>query len=320
MKKLAPISALITRMVPSKPEDMADTGPLSDELIFVSDTQQPMWVEQILLRSHNNKKATANILARLLHQKPKNLYMLGDIVSLGYSGSKWKKVDVFLDSCHRQGTAVSGIMGNHDVMGRRKKGEKNFQKRFPLHVRTGYVSITDSVAIVMLNSNFGTLTAEDEEVQKNWYLGIMAELDASDDVKAVIVCCHHSPFTNSKIVSSNKKVQQQFVPGYLNSQKAQLFLSGHAHAFEHFKLKGKDFLVIGGGGGLHQPLRKSLTSIEDFALHYKPRFHYLSVKRVENNLLVTSHFLRPDFTDFDTGISFSTGTPASNETNPGDAS
>ena len=280
------------------------------ELYFVSDTQQPMWVEQILLRSHNNRKATADILARLIKHNPKNLYMLGDIVSLGYSGSKWKKVDAFLESCQNQGTEVCAIMGNHDVMGRRKKGEKNFQKRFPGHVRTGYVSITDGVGIVMLNSNFGTLTTAEELEQKNWYKTKLAELDTSEDIKAIIVCCHHSPYTNSRIVGSNKRVQEQFVPDYIASKKAKLFLSGHAHAFEHFKIKGKDFFVIGGGGGLHQPLKNSVSGHMDFALHYKPKFHFLSVKSVDDHhLSVTSHFLKNDFSGFDTGFSFCTAVP-----------
>jgi len=279
---------------------------LLNELFFVSDTQQPMWVEQILIRAHNNKKATATILAKLLEQCPKNLYMLGDIVSLGYAGSKWKKVDAFLESCRSHGTAICAIMGNHDVMGRRKKGEKNFQKRFPVHVRTGYVSTTDGTAVVLLNSNFATLTSTEELAQRNWYQTTLSSLDDDEEIKAVIVCCHHSPYTNSRIVGSNKRVQEQFVPHYIQSKKAKLFLSGHAHAFEHFKIQGKDFLVIGGGGGLHQPLRKSVTSLADFAQDYKPKFHYLSVTRVDDYFSVTSHFLQNDFTGFDRGVCFNT--------------
>lgn len=274
------------------------------ELFFISDTQQPMLVEQILVRSHNNKKATAHILATLLLQKPKQLFMLGDIVSLGYADSKWKKVDVFLESCRSKGTAICGIMGNHDVMGNSKKGERNFQKRFPAHVRTGYVTMADGIAVVLLNSNFGTLTPAEQIFQNNWYTTTLNNLDAAEDVIGIIVCCHHSPFTNSKIVGSNKRVQQQFAAAYIEAKKTKLFLSGHAHAFEHFKVQGKDFLVIGGGGGLHQPLRKSITSLEDFARHYKPKFHYLSVKILPESLVITSHFLKPDFTSFDTGVSF----------------
>ena len=134
----------------------------------------------------------------------------------------------------------------------------------------------------------------------------MENLDKTDSVKAVIVCCHHAPYSNSKIVKCSSKVQEQFVPAYIQSKKAQLFITGHAHAFEHFKIKGKDFLVIGGGGGLHQPLNTAAGSLPDLAADYKPMFHYLSVKRSAEHLIITSHFLKNDFSSFDTGISFNT--------------
>ena len=282
------------------------------ELYFVSDTQQPMMVEKIILKPNHNLKATSNIFAAILKDKPTSLYMLGDVVGLGYANRKWKKVDRFLDSCRSQGTTVCGVLGNHEVMGRRKKGEQNFQQRFPMNVRTGYVSVTDSVAVVLLNSNFNALGASDEAKQAEWYKATLENLDKTDSIKAIIVCCHHAPYTNSKIVKCSDKVQQQFVPAYIESKKAQLFITGHAHAFEHFKMKGKDFLVIGGGGGLHQPLNATENNLADLAVNYKPMFHYLSVKRVADNLLITSHFLKDNFSGFDTGISFNTNLSVNN--------
>lgn len=232
--------------------------------------------------------------------------MLGDVVGLGFSNHKWKKVDLFLDSCRKQGTNVCAVLGNHEVMGRPKKGESNFQKRFPMNVRTGYVSVTDSVAIVLLNSNFKKLSTEDEKIQAGWYKSTMAVLETDSSVKAIIVCCHHAPYTNSKIVKCADKVQQYFVDEYIRSKKAQLFITGHAHAFEHFKVKGKDFLVIGGGGGLHQPLGDPAKGYNDAAADYKPMFHYLSVKRLGDKLFTTSHCIKTDFSGFDCGYSFNT--------------
>lgn len=287
-------------------------GYTSEELYFVSDTQQPMLVEKIILKPNHNKKATADIFDAILRDRPKSLYMLGDVVGLGFSNRKWKKVDKFLDSCRSQGANVCAVLGNHEVMGKRKKGEQNFQQRFPMNVRTGYVSVTDSVAVVLLNSNFNALSADDENKQRQWYQATMENLDKADSVKAVIVCCHHAPYTNSRIVKCSNKVQEQFVPAYIQSKKAQLFITGHAHAFEHFKVQGKDFLVIGGGGGLHQPLNNNTGSIPDLAVDYKPMFHYLSVKRTADNLLITSHFLNKDFSGFSDGISFNTPAKAEN--------
>ena len=273
---------------------------------FISDTQQPMMVEKIILKPTHNIKATSLLFSEILKTKPQSLYMLGDVVSLGFNNHKWKKVDRFLDSCRKENTTVCGLLGNHDVMGRKKKGEQNFDKRFPDNIRTGYVSVTDSVAIVLLNSNFSKLSAADKKKENDWYQSTLNALDTSNAIKAVIVTCHHAPYTNSKIVGSSSQVQQNFVTPYINSKKARLFITGHAHDFEHFKIMGKDFLVIGGGGGLHQPLDISEKRLPDMAAEYKPLFHYLSVQRVADELSVTSHFLKNDFATFGTGHSFVT--------------
>lgn len=295
-QKLLLLSIVITPFAFSFAQ--APATPPSKKIYFVSDTQQPMLVEKLWLKPNHNKQATASIFSSILKEKPASLYMLGDVVGLGSSNRKWKKVDLFLDSCRRGGTEVCGILGNHEVMGRSKKGEANFQKRFPMNVKTGYVSVTDSVAVVLLNSNFKKLSREDAAKQREWYKLTMASLDAADSIKAVIVCCHHAPYTNSKIVKCSNKVQDYFVNEYISSKKAQLFITGHAHAFEHFKMKGKNFIVIGGGGGLNQPLDKSDNCIPDLAAGYKPPFHYLSVERNGDALIVASHAIQDDFQNF----------------------
>jgi 3',5'-cyclic AMP phosphodiesterase CpdA len=279
---------------------------LGVEIAFTSDTQQPMWVETLLLRSNQNTRATDMVFDHILKRKPKALYLLGDVVSLGYSIRKWKRIDLCVNNCRIGGIEVHALLGNHDVMGRAQKGESRFQERFPDHVRTGYVSVTDSVAIVMLNSNFGTLTRTDQAKQQHWYESTLATLDSTEAIKTVIVTCHHPPYSNSKLVGSSKVVQERFVPAFLKSNKCSLFITGHSHAFEHFKMKGKSFLIIGGGGGLNHPLNTSVTKLEDIAADYKPMFHYLIVKRTHDQLQVTSYFLKTDFSGFEKGYTFKT--------------
>ena len=285
-----------------KPASQANS-PVID---FISDTQQPMMVEKLFLKANHNIKATGILFSEIIKTNPQKVFMLGDIVSLGYSNHKWKKVDEFLKDCRQENTQVTGLLGNHDVMGRRKKGERNFVKRFPLNVRTGYVSVTDSVAVILLNSNFSTLSVSDKKIQDDWYQKTLEMLDSSEAIKAVIVTCHHAPYSNSKVVGSSTQVQNNFVPAYLKSKKAKLFITGHSHNFEHFEISGKSFLVIGGGGGLHQPLNSSGNSIKDEAINYKPAFHYLSVKRVMNEIQVSSYYLKEDFASFELGYSFET--------------
>ena len=41
-------------------------------------------MENVYLKNNQNRKATATLFAELARQKPKTLYLLGDVVSLGY--------------------------------------------------------------------------------------------------------------------------------------------------------------------------------------------------------------------------------------------
>jgi UDP-2,3-diacylglucosamine pyrophosphatase LpxH len=276
-------------------------GSDSTDLYFVSDTQQPMFVETLVLKPHHNEKATAAIFSEFIRQKPRAVFMLGDVVALGFANHKWARVDRFLDSIRREGTPVFGLLGNHEVLGRDRKGEKNFQVRFPLNIKTGYVTIQDSIAIILLNSNFGALSSREKIFQDNWYRKTLESLDKSDSVLTIIVCCHHAPYTNSTIVHSSTSVQENFVPAFLQSGKAKLFISGHSHSFEHFNVSGKNFLVIGGGGGLHQPLDTSSTSIPDLARNFKPLFHYVRIRRQGTSLIIRSFYLKEDFIHFNPG-------------------
>lgn len=274
------------------------------ELIFASDTQAPMWIETLWLKPTNNRAATRSIFDNLALRNPAAVFLLGDVVNLGSSNRQWKPIDKYLDTLRSKDIKVMATMGNHEVMGRPKQGQRKFQKRFPDHVKTGFATVVDSVAVVLLNSNFGTLSEQEEQEQLDWYKGVLDGFDSDPSIKFIVSGCHHSPYTNSKIVGSSMAVRQRFVPLYLKSKKSKLFLSGHSHNFEHFKFEGKEFFVIGGGGGLHQPLRKGDGILQDLSQEYKPMFHYLSVRRHEDKLLLTSVRLKNDQSGFEDGKQF----------------
>jgi hypothetical protein len=278
------------------------SGNSKNLMAFASDTQAPMWVETIVLKSHNNRSATKKLFNDIEKRAPGSLFILGDVVNLGYSDRQWKPMDAYLQSLREKGIAVHAALGNHEVMGRSNVGQKKFQLRFPNHVKTGYVEIVDSVAIVLLNSNFGKLSKEENEFQIAWYQETLNKLDADSSIHFIISGCHHSPYTNSKIVGPSKDVQEKFVKPFLASAKSRLFLSGHCHGFEHYQREGKDFLVIGGGGGLHQPLKQGEGTLNDLAHNYKPLFHYITILRNGNKLDIKSYKLNSDHNLFEEGL------------------
>jgi hypothetical protein len=273
-------------------------------IAFASDTQQPMWVERIRLKSNHNQKATEMIFEDVDKERPSGFFILGDVVSLGYKNKTWTAIDRYIKHCAKDSIPVYATLGNHEVMLNTRRGTANFKMRFPMYNPAGYTEIIDSVAVVLVNSNFSKMTMAGILAQDNWYNDKIKKLDNDAAIKFIIVGCHHSPYTNSTIVKPSMQVRQNFIPAFINSKKCVLFVSGHSHNFERFDMQGKCFLVIGGGGGLHQPLyTKEVT--HDLAATYKPAFHYLLIRRSNDSLQVVSRQLNPDFSGFGNGMAFS---------------
>ncbi len=263
-----------------------------------------MWIEDVFLKSNRNTEATRILINDIAKRNPSQLYFLGDITNLSCRNNRWESIDSCLVICQSSGLPVHACLGNHELMKNKKEGEKNFQDRFPDHVNTGYTVVSDSVATVFLNSNFSKMEKSQIMKQDQWYKQELMTLDSSAAIKAIVVCCHHSPYSDSKLVGSSEPVQAKFVPLYLQTNKCKLFITGHAHLFQHFKIKGKDFLVIGGGGGLNHPQKTKPSGYTDLAKDYKPMFHYLTLSRNSNHLKVTSYRLKDDFSDVETGLIF----------------
>ncbi|MFN0014301.1 MAG: metallophosphoesterase family protein [Saprospiraceae bacterium] len=274
------------------------------EIAFISDTQAPMCVEKLFLKSNQNTLATELLFQDITQFKPRCLFILGDVVSKGPKEKKWTEIDRYLAAARTNGIPVYALLGNHDVMGNARKGEANFNKRFPDQVNTGFIKIVDSIAVVLLNSNFNTLSDEQQKQQQEFYTKTLATLEADPGVLCIIVTCHHPPYSNSKIVGCNETVQEQFVPLFKRAGKAKLFMTGHAHDFEYFRFYGKYFLTIGGGGGLHQPLKTGADRLPNEAGDYNPEFQYVLLKRTGTQLTITSKRLKADFSGVETGHSF----------------
>lgn len=271
---------------------------------FASDTQEPQWIEKLFLKADHNLEATQMIFKEISIRRPSALFILGDVVSSGKKVKAWKNIDKYMVQAAKDSIPIYATLGNHDVMFNAKRGMQNFKTRFPAYEPTGYVVVKDSVAVVLLNSNFKAMSSADIGKQNTWYQNKLNALDRDASVKLIIVGCHHSPYTNSKVVKPSVQVQQNFVVPFIKSTKAALFLSGHSHNYEEFKVQGKHFVVIGGGGGLHQNVKANNDVMNDVAEDYKPVFHYLEVTRKNDKLEVVSRQLKTDRSGFTDGRHF----------------
>jgi hypothetical protein len=268
---------------------------------FVSDTQSPMFPETLRLPRNNNEMARAKIFDSIVRWQPHSVFHLGDLVSLGFWSPSWEAIDAFVERLRALGTGFHPVLGNHELMLLKGSGEDEFQKRFPHATRTGYLRRAGPLAVVLLNSNFNVLSEEERATQLSWYQETLQDLEKDNTVGLVVVACHYSPYTNSKIVSPSAEVQESFVPPFLASVKARIFLSGHAHAAEHFQIDGKDCLVIGGGGGLQQPLLTGPDARWPDLFPQKTEkrmFHYIEGVITPRSATLTVRMLNDDFSSF----------------------
>lgn len=225
----------------------------SNVLLFISDTQQPMLIETIRLKTQENERMTQRLFTMIAKETTAAaLFHLGDITSMGMMNRYWRSFDTLRTLLP---FPVHAAFGNHEYFFVPSWGKEQMLKRFPSLEQSWYVKQYGRTAVIVLNSNFDRLSDEEKERQERWYRQTLTSLESDSSVTAVIVACHHSPLTNSSIVSPNEDVRRIFVRPFIGTKKGKAFLSGHAHTREHFRLEGKDLFVIGGGGGLQQPLK-----------------------------------------------------------------
>jgi len=272
----------------------------NNRIIFISDTQEPIWLETIILDRNNNLKARELLFSEIVNKKPNDLFHLGDIVAFGFDNREWKPIESYLTKFYKIGINFYPVLGNHELMIFPIAGLKNYLRRFPYSDTVGEIIHRGNIAIILLNSNISTLSQYEAETQLFWFEKKLEELERNLSINGVIVGCHHSPFTNSKIVNPDIYVQDNFVSIFLKYSKAKVFISGHCHAFEHFQVEGKDFLVIGGGGGLQQPLYIGVNQKWNdlFSSTQKRMFHFLELEVSKNHLVFSLNQIDSNFTSF----------------------
>jgi hypothetical protein len=273
---------------------------MSDEnaIYFLSDCQLPLAFEKLSFRAYRNGIGRDLLFADILGQHPGCLILLGDLIGLGSSARAWEPVNAFLSAARMDRCLVHAIPGNHEYLMNAEKGMHNYIKSFGRRQVMGYCIERGSLAIVMLNSNYNHVLPDEMMWQQIWFGEKMNSLDKDCAIKSIIVCAHHPPYTNSKVISPDRQVQEWFVPRFEQSPKTRAFLSGHSHNLECFRGKsGKRYVVVGGGGGLAQPLRNSnhALNIEREFFGDAPSFFYSVVIDNGENISMDIHGFDRDF-------------------------
>lgn len=215
--------------------------------LVVGDTQRTSHWEFWRERNDKERKYIADEITR---RDPAFVLHLGDLTTRGASEKHWQEFDRIHKTFCEKRIPYFPILGNHEFYGSHRKALRNYFQRFPHLGRKRWYSFTwKNLAILMVDSNFSTLTKQQIEQQDRWYSRELEKFETKPEIDFVIVCCHEPPFTNNRTIGPNKNVRGMFAEPFLRLKKTRLFLSGHSHSYERFQTGNKFFVVSGGGGG-----------------------------------------------------------------------
>ncbi len=251
----------------------------------IGDTQRTGIIE--VWRERNDLQREG-LMGQLNSAHPDALLILGDMVFYGSSSADWEYFDDLMKPIRRSGIPVYPLLGNHEYFGDDDDMLHSVRERFPTFDSTWYSLVIDSVAYVMLNTNYRDIGMKEMGRQHSWYMRTMHRYENADSVMFIVVCGHHPPYTNSTVVDDEDILQSYFVPAYMLSKKGAVWFTGHCHAYEHFYKGLKHFVVSGGGGGPRQRVLTGMYQqhIDMYEGGMVRPFHYCLVQRREKTLYV----------------------------------
>jgi hypothetical protein len=276
----------------------SEIDPARNHLILIGDTQATSHWE--FWRERNNEERKL-ILEEIGTRQPAFVVHLGDLTVRGSSKKHWQEFDD-LHKAWREKKKIPcfPILGNHEFYGNNQRSLNYYFERFSyLEYRRWYSFTWKGLGLILLDSNFSTLTPEEKNLQERWYLCELERFEKDEDIDCVIACCHEPPFTNSQVVGPNKQVEDDFANPFLRFGKTLFFFSGHAHTYERFGLKGKFFIVSGGGGGPRHKVKNDPVRHRYPDLFPGPElryFHACEIERSDTALIYKVLRLEPDRT------------------------
>lgn len=273
-------------------------------IAFIGDTQRTLWME---FWREQNDSIRQPLLSSIASHSPTAVMHLGDAVAWGADADAWNYFDEISSPLRTKKIPLLLTMGNHEYMGDTTAMWQHVRMRFPIYKQCLWYSTTiGSTSLVVLNSNKEDMSELQWQTQLQWLHATLDSLDANPMVRAVVLCSHHPPYTASTLVHNDPKciqVRDEFVPLYLTHRKTVLYISGHAHTYEHFKQSSnageKHFLVSGGGGGARQGRKAELCQLHDEVPHHVERtFHYVLVTEQPHSLQLTVRMWNSTERDF----------------------
>ncbi|MFA7327717.1 MAG: metallophosphoesterase [Candidatus Kapaibacterium sp.] len=284
----------------------------SNSLILIGDTQRTGWLESYLLFRESNDSVQFELFKKIasLDKKPSFIVHLGDMVFDASSDDDWRYFDRSTTAVRNENIPLVPVLGNHEYFGDSETGSLNITNRFPELKDSSWRSfLFKNIAFILLNSNTDIFD-EMSQRQNEWYNNELNRFDSDNEVKHIIVVTHQPPFTNGTGVGfgDDEFAKKNFVELFNKSKKAQLFISGHCHNYEHLLIDGKHFIVSGGGGGPRRSIDlegeyKDITNGEEKDKSIRD-FHFIEVTVLNDTLIFETHRYNKETNEWREGDEF----------------
>ena len=243
---------------------------------LVGDLQRTT-VWELMIGREQNDAEREKIIKNIALEKPGALILLGDMVSNGSDINTWFYLKNLLKPVIKENIPIIPVLGNHEYWGNDSAALYNAEQVFPVFQKSLWYSFRyGNIVFIILNSNRDNLSENKWSEQREWFKNELKYYDSDSEVKGIIVCLHHPPYSNSIVTGDNINVQNAFVQPFLNSKKTMAMITGHVHTYERFIKKGKTFIISGGGGGPRVLLKTGPNTHKDLVNLPSPRpFNYL---------------------------------------------
>lgn len=269
----------------------------ANSFILIGDTQRTGLLESNLLFRESNDSVQFELFKKItsLDKKPSFIVHLGDMVFDASSEDDWRYFDSSISVIRNKNIPIVPVLGNHEYFGDSETGSLNLTNRFPELKNSSWRSfLFKNIAFILLNSNTD-ISDEISQRQNEWYESELNRFDSDNEVKHIIVVTHQPPFTNGTGIGfgDDEFAKKNFVELFNKSRKAQLFISGHCHNYEHLLIDDKHYIVSGGGGGPRRNIDLE-GDYKDITIGIEKEkslrdFHFIRVEVSKDSLKVVVH-------------------------------
>jgi len=256
-------------------------------IVVLGDTQRTLFAERWLLGREQNERARQALIEKLAREeRPAFVVHLGDLVCWGASAREWRYFDRLVAPLGALDIRIRPVLGNHDYWGPRERALRLARRRFPeLAPHTFATQRQGELGLIWLDSN---LTGAAASEQLRWFEATLDGYERAPEVRGVLAFAHHPPFSNARRPPRTRPDVAGLLETFCAAGKTLALLSGHIHGYERFQLRGKTFIVSGGGGGPRVSYwtgAKARHSPAYTTADGKPRaFHYLVLQATAEEL------------------------------------